>query len=146
MEVEIPEVNIQLVNSMCRPYKAHNTDAGYDVFSRLDTRLYPESTEQIPLGFFMALPGGWEAQIRPRSGLAAKSGITILNTPGTIDSGFRGEIAALLHNTSDDSFFVQEGDKIAQMVIKRVPEVKLVEVDWLTDSERGSGGFGSTGK
>ena len=100
----------------------------------------------IPTGLFIALPNGFEAQVRPRSGLAAKHGITVLNTPGTIDADYRGEIKVILVNLSGEPFTVNPGERIAQMVVARHEQVQWVEVAELDDTERGDGGFGSTGK
>lgn len=100
----------------------------------------------IPTGLFIALPKGFEAQVRPRSGLAAKHGITVLNTPGTIDADYRGEIKVILVNLSGEPFTVNPGERIAQMVVARHEQVQWVEVAELDDTERGDGGFGSTGK
>ena len=100
----------------------------------------------IPTGLFIALPKGFEAQVRPRSGLAAKHGITVLNTPGTIDADYRGEIKVILVNLSGEPFTVNPGERIAQMVVARYEQVQWVEVAELDDTERGDGGFGSTGK
>ena len=100
----------------------------------------------IPTGLFIALPKGFEAQVRPRSGLAAKHGITVLNTPGTIDADYRGEIKVILVNLSGEPFTVNPGERIAQMVVARHEQVQWVELAELDDTERGDGGFGSTGK
>lgn len=99
----------------------------------------------VPTGLSVAVPKGYEIQIRPRSGLAAKNGITVLNTPGTIDSGYRGEVKVILHNTSHEDFVVRHLDRIAQGVISIVPSVEIQEVTELDETERGAGGFGSTG-
>ena len=107
--------------------------------------LKPGDIALVPCGFAIAVPKGFEAQVRPRSGLASKFGITMANAPGTIDSDYRGEIKAILVNHSDTVFRIARGMKIAQMVIARHEQAELVEVDTLTDSARGAGGFGSTG-
>ena len=121
--------------------------SGMDVRAALSKplELQPGQRALIPTGFQMALPEGYEAQIRPRSGLAYKNGITMLNTPGTIDADYRGEVKVLAINHGDKSFTVNHGDRIAQMVIAPVQQMFVEEVDDLPDSERGSGGFGSTG-
>lgn len=121
--------------------------AGMDVRAALSEplKLQPGKRALIPTGFQMALPDGYEAQIRPRSGLAYKNGITMLNTPGTIDADYRGEVKVLAINHGDKPFTVKHGDRIAQMVIAPVQQMFVEEVDDLPDSERGSGGFGSTG-
>jgi len=107
--------------------------------------LYPGERALIPTGIAIAMPEGLEAQVRPRSGLALKHGITCLNSPGTIDADYRGEISVILINLGYESFTVNRGDRIAQLVFQTVPRVTLVEVEELPESERGSGGFGSTG-
>ena len=107
--------------------------------------LSPGQRALIPTGFAMALPEGYEAQIRPRSGLALKSGVTMLNTPGTIDADYRGEVSVLAVNLGSAAVTIQRGDRIAQMVIQRVSATELVEVDTLPPSARGEGGFGSSG-
>ena len=100
----------------------------------------------IPVGFAMELPSGYEAQIRPRSGLAAKHHIIVTNAPGTVDANYRGEIKAILYNLGREPFSIQRGDRIAQMVICKLPEIDLVEATELSETDRGSGGFGSSGK
>jgi dUTP pyrophosphatase len=108
--------------------------------------LQPLQRTLVPTGLFMALPAGYEAQVRPRSGLAAKHGITVLNTPGTIDADYRGEIKVILVNLSQEPFEIVPGERIAQMVIARHEQVQWEEVEELDATERGAGGFGSTGK
>ena len=108
-------------------------------------QLAPGARGLIPTGFAIALPTGFEAQVRPRSGLALKHGVTVLNTPGTIDSDYRGEIGVILLNTGDTPFSIARGDRIAQMVIAAVAQAQPVEVQELVETERGAGGFGSTG-
>ena len=100
----------------------------------------------IPVGFSMELPSGYEAQIRPRSGLAAKHHITVTNSPGTVDANYRGEVKVILYNLGREPFSTQRGDRIAQMVICKLPEINLVEATELSETDRGSGGFGSSGK
>ena len=142
------EVRIKLENG-CKnfcPKKAHPDDAGYDLYSRIDAVLEPLSGMAIPVGFAMELPTGYEAQIRPRSGLAAKHHITVTNSPGTIDANFRGEVKAILYNLGKEPFTIKRGDRIAQMVICKLPEIELVEATELSETDRGSGGFGSSGK
>ena len=142
------EVKIKLENgceNFC-PKKAHPDDAGYDLYSRIDAVLEPLSGMAIPVGFAMELPSGYEAQIRPRSGLAAKHHITVTNSPGTVDANYRGEIKAILYNLGKEPFIIQCGDRIAQMVICKLPEIELQEVTALSESDRGTGGFGSSGK
>ena len=129
-----------------KPRKAHADDAAWDLHARTDMSVPSRVPTLIPTGLKLELPVGFEAQIRPRSGLAAKSGITLLNTPGTIDAGYRGEVACILFNTTEKPYEVRRGDRIAQMVIARLPDVELVESEELSESERAEGGFGSTGK
>ena len=128
------------------PKKAHPTDAGYDLCSRIDAVLEPLSGMAIPVGFAMELPSGYEAQIRPRSGLAAKHHITVTNSPGTVDANFRGEVKAILYNLGKEPFIIQRGDRIAQMVICKLPEINLIEATELSETDRNTNGFGSTGK
>jgi dUTP pyrophosphatase len=108
--------------------------------------LMPGARARVPTGLTIALPPGYEAQIRPRSGLAAKHGVTVLNTPGTIDADFRGEIGVILINHGDAAFSIRRGERIAQMVVAAVIRAELVPVDTLAATDRGSGGFGSTGR
>ena len=121
--------------------------AGLDLRANIEDSVELKSLERrlIPTGLFMELPVGVEAQIRPRSGLAFKNGITVLNTPGTIDADYRGEIKVLLVNLSNEVFVVEPGERIAQMVVAKHEQVEWVEQDSLSESERGAGGFGSTG-
>lgn len=128
------------------PSYAHFNDAGLDLFSVEEVLIKPNETALIKTGIKIELPTQTEAQIRPRSGLALKHGITVLNTPGTIDEGYRGEIGIILINHGKSDFLVEKKMKIAQMVIKPVWQVEVNEVEELSDSLRGEGGFGSTGK
>lgn len=129
------------------PGYATPDSAGMDIRAALNEpiQIEPGSRALIPTGFRMALPKGYEAQIRPRSGLAWRNGITMLNTPGTIDADYRGEVKVLAINHGDEPFTVQHGDRIAQMVIAPVLRVSGVRIDDLDETDRGSGGFGSTG-
>ncbi|MBN8183486.1 MULTISPECIES: dUTP diphosphatase [Stappiaceae] len=122
--------------------------AGLDLLAAVDgtITLAPGARALVPTGLAMALPAGFEAQVRPRSGLAAKHGVTVLNTPGTIDADYRGEVKVILINLGDDPFEISRGDRIAQMVIAPVLQADIVEVEVLSETERGSGGFGSTGR
>lgn len=122
--------------------------AGMDLRAALEESIELASGERmlVPTGLQMALPIGYEAQIRPRSGLAYKHGITLLNTPGTIDADYRGELKVLMINLGDSSFPINHGDRIAQMIVAPVAQATVQQVDTLPDTERGSGGFGSTGK
>ncbi|MBR2982101.1 MAG: dUTP diphosphatase [Kiritimatiellae bacterium] len=127
------------------PAYAHPGDAGMDVCSVENLTVAPGGRALVRTGLAMALPPGYEAQVRPRSGLALKRGVTVLNTPGTIDEGYRGEIGVILANFGDSDFVVEKGDRIAQMVIAPVTRAEVVEVDEVDSTDRGAGGFGSTG-
>jgi len=141
---------VKIVNHSPYPCPAYATpqSAGVDLKANLEesVTLQPLQRTLVPTGLFMALPAGYEAQVRPRSGLAAKHGITVLNTPGTIDADYRGEIKVILLNLSNEPFEIVPGERIAQMVIARHEQVEWEEVDQLDATERGAGGFGSTGK
>lgn len=130
------------------PTYATPLSAGVDLRANIEEsiELKPLERKLIPTGIYMALPEGYEAQIRPRSGLAAKHGITVLNTPGTIDADYRGEIKVILINLSSTPFVIEDGERICQMVIAQHAHVEWQEVDSLDETERGAGGFGHTGK
>lgn len=130
------------------PSYATAAAAGMDLRANLDAPVTLRSLERalVSTGLFIELPVGYEAQIRPRSGLAAKNGLTVLNSPGTIDADYRGEVKVILVNLSKDDFTINDGERIAQMVIAKHEQAEFIEVEELADSERGSGGFGSTGK
>ena len=142
--------NVEIINKSKHPLPAYATaqSAGMDLHANLDESitLKPLERKLIPTGLYIALPAGTEAQIRPRSGLAYKEGITVLNSPGTIDADYRGEIRVLLVNLSDKNAEIHDGERIAQMIIAKYESVKFTEVDDLSDTVRGAGGFGSTGK
>lgn len=128
------------------PAYAHPNDAGADLCARVDVVLAPGARALVPTGIAIALPAGFVALIHPRSGLAAKHGLTIVNAPGTVDAGYRGEISVTLLNTDrEESVSLRRGDRIAQMVIQRVEQARFRVVDELPGSVRGAGGFGSTG-
>ncbi|MFD1177245.1 dUTP diphosphatase [Paenibacillus puldeungensis] len=129
------------------PRKMSELASGFDLYAAVteDMVLVPGQRALVPTGIAIAMPGGLEAQIRPRSGLAFKHGITCLNTPGTIDADYRGEIKVLLINLGQEPFAIKRNERIAQMVFQVVPEVDLVQVDKLSDTVRGAGGFGHTG-
>ncbi len=131
------------------PLPAYETtqSAGMDLAAAINApmTLAPGKRAMVPTGLAIALPAGYEAQVRPRSGLAAKNGVTVLNTPGTIDADYRGEVKVILVNLGEDSFEIERGMRIAQMVIAPVTQASFTEVDSLSETERGSGGFGSTG-
>ncbi|MBR3406547.1 MAG: dUTP diphosphatase [Bacteroidales bacterium] len=143
-------LQVKIVNRSPYPCPAYATpqSAGLDLRASLEepVLLKPLQRAMIPTGLYIALPAGYEAQVRPRSGLAAKHGVTVLNTPGTIDADYRGEIRVILVNLSDQPFEVVPGERIAQMVIARHEQVEWEPVDELDATERGAGGFGSTGK
>ena len=121
--------------------------AGMDLRANLDTPIVLQPLERalVPTGLFMALPQGYEAQVRPRSGLAIKKGITVLNSPGTIDADYRGEVCVILVNLSSEPFTITDGERIAQMVIARHEQVEWCECEVLDETDRGAGGFGHTG-
>ena len=128
-----------------KPAKAHWDDAAYDLRSRVDLLAPPGKVTLIPTGVHLELPAGYEAQVRPRSGLAIKKGITVLNSPGTVDADYRGEVCVILVNLSNEPFTVADGERVAQMVIARHEQVERGEVEVLGETERGAGGFGHTG-
>ncbi len=130
------------------PSYATALSAGMDLRANLDGPivLKPMERRLVPTGLYIALPEGYEAQVRPRSGLALKKGITVLNSPGTIDADYRGEIGVILINLSAEDFIVEDGERIAQMVISRYEQVTLNPVDTLDETERGAGGFGHSGQ
>jgi dUTP pyrophosphatase len=120
--------------------------AGFDLRAAAALTIAPGAIALVPTGFAVAVPPGHELQVRPRSGLAAKHGVTVLNSPGTVDSDYRGEIAVILINHGTTAFAIAHGDRIAQGIIAAAPQAKLIEVTSLDDTTRGSGGFGSTGR
>ena len=142
-------IKIKVVNKGRQQVPAYATSqsAGMDLRANIDTpiTLRPMERRIIPTGLYIALPPGFEAQVRPRSGLALKHGITVLNSPGTIDADYRGEIGVLLVNLSTDDFIITEGERIAQMVIARHEQGEFELTDELDDTERGAGGYGHTG-
>lgn len=143
-------LEVKIVNKSSHPLPEYATSgsSGMDLRANLDIpqTLQPLERKLIPTGLFIELPEGYEAQIRPRSGLAVKQGITCLNTPGTIDADYRGEIKIILINLSQEEQVIQPGDRIAQMVIQKVEQVKWKAVEQLEDTVRSAGGFGHTGK
>ena len=142
-------MKIQIVNRSRHALPAYATvlSAGMDLRANVDESIVMQPMERrlIPTGLYIALPPGYEAQVRPRSGLALKHGTTVLNTPGTIDADYRGELGVLLINLSQEPFTVNDGERIAQMVIARHEQAELVEVEALDETERGAGGYGHTG-
>ena len=143
-------MRVKIINKSNNKLPAYETasSAGMDLraFTDADIVLKPFERKLIPTGLYIELPDGFEAQIRPRSGLAIKSGITVLNSPGTIDADYRGEIKVILINLSNDDFTIKSGDRICQMVIAKHEKVDFVEVEEINETERGAGGFGHTGK
>ena len=138
-----------IINQSNNPLPFYSTEhsAGMDLRAFLlePIVLQPLERALIPTGLFIEVPGGYEAQVRPRSGLAIKNGITVLNTPGTIDADYRGEVKVILINLSNESFKIENGDRIAQMVISKYEKITWNQVENLSETERGSGGFGSSG-
>lgn len=144
-------MQLKIVNTSNNPLPAYETQAsaGMDLRAYLpegSVTLEPMQRGLIPTGLYMEIPEGYEGQVRPRSGLALKSGITVLNSPGTIDADYRGQICVILINLSDKPFLINNGDRIAQMIIARCEQVEPVQVEILSETERGVGGFGHTGK
>ena len=137
---------VKLRESAHIPQKAHEDDAGFDLYASEDFLLKAHGFGCVPTAVSIELPHGTEAQVRPRSGLAAKHGISVVNAPGTIDADYRGEIKVVLVNLSKEPFTVNPGERIAQMVVARHEQVEWEAVETLEESLRGSGGFGSTGK
>lgn len=143
-------MKVQIINKSHHPLPAYATtqSAGMDIRANLSepVELKPLERKLIPTGLYIALPDGYEVQMRPRSGLAIKHGITLLNTPGTIDADYRGEIGVILVNLSNEPFVINDGERICQMVIASYQQVEWEAVEVLDDTERGAGGFGHTGK
>lgn len=141
-------MKIKIINKSQHPLPKYQTalSAGMDLYANLDESLTLKSLERklIPTGLFLELPKGSEAQVRPRSGLSIKNGITVLNAPGTIDADYRGEIGVILVNLSTENFTINDGDRIAQMVIAKYETAEWQEVSEINETERGTGGFGST--
>ncbi len=143
-------MNIKIINKSKHelPSYATSASAGMDLRANLDSSVVLKSLERVlvPTGLFIELPVGYEAQIRPRSGLAFKNGVTVLNSPGTIDADYRGEIKVILVNLSNEDFIIKDGERVAQMVISKHEQAEWVHANELGETERGEGGFGSTGK
>jgi dUTP pyrophosphatase len=144
------QTQIQVINRSKHALPAYETEqsAGMDLRANIDEpiALGPLERAMVPTGLYIALQAGFEAQVRPRSGLAAKQGITVLNSPGTVDADYRGEIKVILVNLSNVNVSIQDGDRIAQLVIARHEQAVWLEVEVLDETQRGAGGFGSTGK
>ena len=144
-------MKLNIVNTSNNPLPAYETrnSAGMDLRAYLPEgpiTLLPIQRGLVPTGLYMEIPEGYEGQVRPRSGLALKSGITVLNSPGTIDADYRGQVCVILINLSDKAFVINSGDRIAQLVIARCEQVETEQVEVLSETERGAGGFGHTGK
>ena len=143
-------IRVNIINKSKHALPAYATpqSAGMDLRANIEEAitLKPLERRLIPTGLFIELPVGYEAQIRPRSGLALKKGITVLNTPGTIDADYRGEIGVILINLSNEDFVIEDGERICQMVIAQHAQAEWIEVEVLGETERGAGGFGHTGK
>lgn len=143
-------MKVKIINKSKHPLPEYKTEfsAGMDLYAHLEEPVVLKSLERklIPTGLFLELPAGFEAQVRPRSGMALKHGLTVLNSPGTIDADYRGEIGVILANLSSEEFTIQDGERIAQLVIAKHEVAEWVEVDELAETNRGAGGFGSTGK
>lgn len=142
-------VKVSIINRSHHALPSYSTplSAGMDIRANLNEpiTLQPGERRLIPTGIFIALPEGYEAQIRPRSGLALKHGITVLNSPGTIDADYRGEVGIILINHSDKAFVIEDGERVGQMVVAQYSRVEWSETDSLDETERGAGGFGHTG-
>ena len=142
-------MKVQIINRSHHPLPQYATEqsAGLDLRANIEgpIELRPMERRLVPTGLFMALPPGYEAQVRPRSGLAIKHGITVLNSPGTIDADYRGEVCVILINLSDEPFVIADGERIAQMVIARHEQAEWEPVEVLSETERGAGGFGHSG-
>ena len=142
-------MNVQIINKSKHATPIYETDgaAGMDLRANISESILLKPLERtiVKTGLFIALPAGFEAQVRPRSGLAAKKGITVLNAPGTVDADYRGEIGVILVNLSNEDFEINNGERIAQLVIAKHERAEWLETTELTDTERGAGGFGSTG-
>lgn len=143
-------MKIKIINKSKHELPGYATQAaaGMDLRANLDAPIVLKSLERtlVPTGLFMELPVGFEAQVRPRSGLAFKNGVTVLNSPGTIDADYRGEVKVILVNLSNETFTINDGERVAQLVIAKHEQAEWIEVEQLEETARGDGGFGSTGK
>ena len=142
------EIRTALEEGVQEPFYASEQAAGMDVRANIKESILirPMERKLIPTGIKMAIPEGYEVQVRPRSGLAYKNGLTVLNAPGTIDADYRGDIGVILINLGNENYIVEPNERIAQLVLSEVPQMKLIKVDTLDETERGAGGFGHTGK
>lgn len=142
-------ITVKIINRSHHPMPQYSTisSAGMDLRACIETPivLKPLQRALVPTGLYIALPEGYEAQVRPRSGLALKHGVTVLNTPGTIDADYRGEVGVILINLGQEDFVVNDGERIAQMVVAKFEQAELLPVELLDDTERGTGGFGHSG-
>jgi len=141
MKIQIKKLNPEAIV----PKYAHDGDAGMDVFSVENVVLYPGERKLVHTGLSFQIPKGFEIQVRPKSGLSLKHGLTISNTPGTLDSGYRGELGVILFNTTKEVYEIKKAQKIAQIILARYEEAEIEVVEELGETERGEGGFGSTG-
>ena len=147
MSSSLVKVKVKILDAeTILPKFAYPGDVAVDLRSRINATLEPLAILGVPTGIAIELPVGYEAQVRPRSGLALKHGISLVNTPGTIDTEYRGEIVCIMINLGKEPFAITKGDRIAQMAVREVPVVDLIRVDELSSTERGSAGFGSSGK
>lgn len=142
-------VTVKIINRSRHPMPQYSTasSAGMDLRAYVETPivLKPMQRALVPTGIYIALPDGYEAQVRPRSGLALKHGVTVLNTPGTIDADYRGEVGVILMNLGQEDFVINDGERIAQMIVAKFEHADLLPVEFLDDTERGTGGFGHSG-
>lgn len=148
MTDQLPVINYRMAEGCedLTPCRQHDDDAAYDLRSRVDDSIAPQAWKLIPTGLFLALPADFEAQVRPRSGLAAKFGVTVLNSPGTIDAGYRGEVQVILINHGTAPFAIKRGDRIAQLLFQSLAAHRFQPVAELSQTDRGANGFGSTGR
>ena len=148
VEARVRIVRLPEARDLPLPRQATSQSAGFDLLAHVEDRveILPGERALVPTGVAIALPDGYEAQVRPRSGLALRKGLTLVNTPGTIDADYRGEIRLIVINHGTEPVVVRRGDRLAQLVVHRLPRIVLEEVDVLPDSERGGGGFGHTGE
>lgn len=143
-------MNVQIINKSKHPLPSYATalSAGMDLRANLEQPIVLKPLQRclVPTGLYLALPEGYEAQVRPRSGLAIKKGVTVLNAPGTVDADYRGEVCVILVNLSSEDFVIEDGERVAQMVIARHEQVQWLPVEELDETDRGAGGFGHTGR
>lgn len=146
MKEESVTVRVKLLTPDSKmPSLANKGDVAFDLYSTIDLELQPGQRSAVPTGISLEIPRGYEGEVRPRSGLSLQYGVTVLNTPGSIDSGYRGEVKSIMVNLGKETFRITKGMRICQLAIRRVPDVRLVEAETLASSERGERGFGSSG-